>query len=132
MLTGKAEQGQGLVPGKRYPVGNSVAVQWLGLGASTAGGTGSIPGQGTRIPQAAWWRGQKKKKKEVPGKGVVQEVGPVPWEVLNLQGPLIYRPFMIGRISFPMLPGFWIAVTLQRAIKHCICGILTHFSNLLQ
>ena len=36
-------------------------VQWLGLRASTAGGTGSIPGQGTKILQATW-RGQKKKK----------------------------------------------------------------------
>ena len=27
-------------------------VQWLGPGAFTAGGPGSIPGQGTKIPQA--------------------------------------------------------------------------------
>ena len=33
--------------------GNSLAVQRLGLCASTAGGTGSIPGRGTKIPQAA-------------------------------------------------------------------------------
>ena len=39
----------------------SLAVQWLGLHASTAGGVGSIPGQGTEIPQAAW-HGQKSKK----------------------------------------------------------------------
>ena len=31
--------------------GTSLAVQWLGLCASTAGGPGSIPGQGTEIPQ---------------------------------------------------------------------------------
>ena len=33
--------------------GNSLAVQWLGLRASNAGGMGSIPGQGTRshMPQ---------------------------------------------------------------------------------
>ena len=37
-------------------------VQWLGLHASTAGGTGSTPVHGARIPQAAW-RGQKKKVK---------------------------------------------------------------------
>ena len=35
-------------------------VQWLGLRASTAGGMGSIPGQGTKIPHAAQ---QSKKKK---------------------------------------------------------------------
>ena len=32
--------------------GNSLAVQWLGLCASTAGGPSSIPGRGTKIPQA--------------------------------------------------------------------------------
>ena len=31
----------------------SLAVQWLGLCPSTAGGTGSIPGWGTKIPHAA-------------------------------------------------------------------------------
>ena len=40
-----------------------MVVQWLGFHASTAGGQGSIPGQGTKIPQAAW-HGQKKKKKK--------------------------------------------------------------------
>ena len=43
--------------------GNSLMVQWLGLYASTAGGTGSIPDQGSKILQAAGW-GQKKEKKE--------------------------------------------------------------------
>ena len=43
-------------------IGNSLAVQWLGLPASTAGGTGLIPGWGTKIP-CATWQGQKKKKK---------------------------------------------------------------------
>ena len=42
--------------------GTSQAVQWLRLRASTAGGTGSIPGEGTRILHAAQC-GQKKKKK---------------------------------------------------------------------
>ena len=32
--------------------GNSLVVQWLGLGAFTAKGLDSIPGQGTKIPQA--------------------------------------------------------------------------------
>ena len=32
--------------------GNSLAVQWLGLGAFTAEGAGSISGQGTKNPQA--------------------------------------------------------------------------------
>lgn len=42
-------------------IGNSLAVQWLGLGAYTARGLGSIPGQGTNILQAVKY-GQKKRK----------------------------------------------------------------------
>ena len=33
-------------------IGNSLVVQWLGLSAFTAEGPGSIPGPGTKIPQA--------------------------------------------------------------------------------
>ena len=43
--------------------GTSLVVQWLGLRASTAGGTGSIPGQGTKIPQAVC---PSSTKKEIP------------------------------------------------------------------
>ena len=39
---------QGVVPG------TSLAVQWLGLRASTAGSSGLIPGQGTKIVHGAW------------------------------------------------------------------------------
>ena len=39
-------------------LGTSLAVQWLRLHASTAGGMGSIPGGGTKIPQATG-HGQK-------------------------------------------------------------------------
>ena len=35
-------------------VGNSLAIQWLGLHALTAKGPGSIPGWGTKIPQVMW------------------------------------------------------------------------------
>ena len=41
--------------------GNSLGAQWLALGAFTAVGLGSVPGRGTKNPQAAW-HGQKKKK----------------------------------------------------------------------
>ena len=37
---------------KIKPSGTSLVVQWLRLHASNAGGTGSIPGQGTKIPHA--------------------------------------------------------------------------------
>ena len=43
--------------------GNSLAVQWLGLCTFTAEGTGSTPGQRTKIPQATQC-GQKEKRKE--------------------------------------------------------------------
>lgn len=40
-------------------LGNSLAVQWSGHCASTAGGPGLFPDGGTTIPQAAW-HGQNK------------------------------------------------------------------------
>ena len=42
--------------------GTSLAVQWLRLCVSTAGGVGSTPGRGTKISHAGQ-RDQKKKKK---------------------------------------------------------------------
>ena len=41
-------------------IGNSLVVQWLGLHAPTARSPGSIPGEGTKIPQAMQ-SGPKKK-----------------------------------------------------------------------
>ena len=38
--------------------GTSLAIQWLRLHTSNVGGTGSIPGRGTKIPHATQ-RGQK-------------------------------------------------------------------------
>ena len=37
-------------------------IQWLGLCAFTSEGAGSIPGRGTKIPQAMWCRQKKEKK----------------------------------------------------------------------
>ena len=47
--------------GKSIGFGTSLVVQCIGLCASTAGGTESIPGQGTKIPHAAQCS-QKKKR----------------------------------------------------------------------
>ena len=47
---------------KHQPQGTLLAVQWLRLHASTAGGTGSTPGWETKIQHASWY-GKKKKKK---------------------------------------------------------------------
>ena len=43
-----------------YFLGTSLAVQWLGICASNAGGASSIPGGGTKIPHATWC-GQKER-----------------------------------------------------------------------
>ena len=40
-------------------------VQWLRQGASTAGGTGWIPGWGTKIPHATWCDQKTEEKKKV-------------------------------------------------------------------
>ena len=46
--------------------GTSLAVQGFGLGGSTAGDTGSIPGRGTKIPHVTWCADKKlnKERKE--------------------------------------------------------------------
>ena len=44
--------------------GNSLVGQWLGLCAFTAEGPGSIPAQGTNIPQAMWYGGKIKEVKK--------------------------------------------------------------------
>ena len=41
-------------PLKNAKTENSLVVQWLGCHALTAEGLGSIPSQGTKIPQAMW------------------------------------------------------------------------------
>ena len=43
-------------------LGTSLVAHWLKLWASSAGGTGSIPGRGTKILYAGWC-GQKNNKK---------------------------------------------------------------------
>ena len=48
---------------KKQAAGNSLAVQWLGLCASTAGDMGLIPGQGTKILQSVW-HGREEGRKE--------------------------------------------------------------------
>ena len=52
---------------KNIQHGTSLAVQWLRLRVSNAGGTGSIPGWGTNLPHALWCGVAKKwgKKKSI-------------------------------------------------------------------
>ena len=65
MVLTYAHQFFDILPSRVGTLGNSLAVQWLGLSTFTAKGTGSIPGRGTKIPQAAWCGHKKKKKKRV-------------------------------------------------------------------
>ena len=48
----------------RNILGTSLVVQWLRLCTSNAGGMGSIPGQETKIPCAAWCGKRKKERKK--------------------------------------------------------------------
>ena len=52
----------------------SLLVQWFGLHALTAEGMGSIPSQGTQIPQAAWHSQKKKKPTETALKACLSPV----------------------------------------------------------
>ena len=51
---------------KNQEVQTSLVVKWLRLIPSTAGGSGSIPGQGTKISHMAWHK-QNKQNREVQG-----------------------------------------------------------------
>jgi len=56
-----------LAHGKHYrnifKEGTSLAIQWLGLRTFTAKGLGSIPGRGTKIPQAVQHSQRKEGRK---------------------------------------------------------------------
>ena len=65
--------------------GNSLVAQWLRLCAFTADGSGSIPGWGTEILQAAQSSQKKKKLKgETYGGKSVFLVGPLPFTIYKL------------------------------------------------
>ena len=52
-------------PRQSINVETSLVVPWQGLQAPTAGGTGSIPGQGTKIPQAVPKQQQEQSRVQV-------------------------------------------------------------------
>ena len=60
-----------LKPQNRWPIGNSLVVQWLGLSALTAEAPCLIPGWGTKIPQAG--RCGKKKNTKIDGLYIFHE-----------------------------------------------------------
>ena len=78
-------------------LGNSQAVQWLGVRASTAGGTGSIPGQRTKIPRATK-RGQKKKRKKKVRR-LLSGVWVLSLMIRVLSQPLTRAVCMVGKLG---------------------------------
>ena len=64
-------------------------VQWLGLCASTAGGTGSVPGGGTKIPHAS------RQSQEVKNKPVKLKNTPK-----NHVSKIILYVFVLGYLFF--------------------------------
>ena len=51
-ICGNAERQRWDLVDKEHRGGNSLVVQWLGPHALSAKGPGSVPGRGTKIPQA--------------------------------------------------------------------------------
>ena len=93
--------------------GDSLLVQWLRLHTSTAGGPGSIPGQGTKIPQAALC-GQKKKKKCVWG-GCYKDPSPLS------QGKATLKSYSSFRPVYEIVSGFLFGVAiLQPSTFFCL------------
>ena len=70
--------------------GSSLVVQWLGLHASTAGGPGSIPGQGTKIPQCRTVRPKKPQKNKT-----------------NKQTKTLLQMCVTGRFTLRIVSGFF-------------------------
>ena len=69
---------------KKLKIGNSLVIQWLGLHIVTAKGPGSIPGGGTKIPQAAWHSQKKKKRereKETKNRARIRSSNPTPGHI---------------------------------------------------
>ena len=65
-------------------------VQWLRLRTSNAGGAGSIPGQGTKVPHATQ---PKKKNKAAAEKGILEAMA-------NLDLRMAFSPTVMSENKF--------------------------------
>ena len=105
--------------------GTSLAVQWLRLHASTAGGKGSIPGRRTKIPHTAW-HSQKTDKKIIVHWYVVIAI------LLILFGLFceVFLFFFVffGFFFFWFLSSFALLPCDLMAIFSVVCGFLPLFS----
>ena len=93
--------------------GTPMVVQWLRLRASTAGGMGSIPHQGTK---------KKKKKKEFLWNGTVTRVK---WHDL---GEAVCNAY--PRRGFLQICTYKMATPKEKQAKNLICYLLKGISNL--
>lgn len=81
-----------------------MAVQWLGLGAATAGACIHSLVRGTKTPPRKPRGGAKNNKKRVGGKGVCQVVSGRPRQrSLNQQIPLLSPPVIFIFKNFSLL-----------------------------
>ena len=83
-------------------LGNSLVVQRLGLGTSTAGGTGSIPGWGTKIsqakiPQAMWGAVKEKKGDNLNEEKIGHQNGHIMKQIILNMG-IIFSPYNYDHI----------------------------------
>ena len=88
----------------KLPIENSLAVQWLGLQESTAGGTVSISGRGTKIPSTKNHHKTNTKKSYFIG---------LSWEFIYL---FILPPCMVCGILIPW-PGIELVSLILQALS---------------
>ena len=75
----------------------SLAFQWLRLHAPNAGGPDSIPGRGTKIPQAAQCSQKKKKKKSLQQDSLFA-FQPLCWLSVSAKLTLTLLGFKVGAL----------------------------------
>ena len=96
---------------KETSPGTSPAVQWLRLCASTAGGTGLIPGQGSKILHASWCS-QKKRERERRA-----------WECINTWADWVWQD--LYRVQETLR--IW-----SVAKPEAVCSVFLHKSSILE
>ena len=70
-------------PKRKQKDRNSLVLQWLGLGTFIVKGPGSVPRQGTKILQAAWYGQKEKNKIKHTHTHTHTQRQPLYWEILG-------------------------------------------------
>ena len=93
---------------RKWGLGNSLVVQWLGLRAFIAKGLGLTPGQGTKIPVGKKKEGKRERKKERKGGLGAESIGQFTHTHTHTHTPSIYSSSLVSA---------W----LKRPIKPPLC-----------